>query len=143
MFERYTERARKIMNYASRKALAMDHDKFGTEHILLGLVRVAEGTGAKELELHNITPKQVRQTVAEMVKVPSPIKSDNQLHPTPEAKNVIKFSVEEARLMKSNYVGTEHVLLGLLHETDGVACKALTKLGLKIDDVRSDLQKQA
>jgi ATP-dependent Clp protease ATP-binding subunit ClpC len=140
MFERYTERARKIMNYASRKALAMDQDKFGTEHILLGLVRVVEGTGAKELELHNITPKQVRTTLAELVEVPSPVKSDDELHPTPEAKNVIKFSVQEARELKHNYVGTEHVLLGLLHETNGVAYKALTKLGLKIDDVRNDVR---
>ena len=140
MFERYTERARKIMNYASRKALAMDQDKFGTEHILLGLVRVVEGTGAKELELHNITPKQVRTTLAEMIEVPSPADSGDELHPTAEAKNVIKFSVQEARELKHNYVGTEHVLLGLLHETNGVAYKALTKLGLKIDDVRNDVR---
>lgn len=128
------------MNYASRKALAMDHEKFGTEHILLGLVRVVESTGAKELELHKITPKQVRATLAEMVEVAAPIKSADELHPTPEARNVIKFSVQEARQLKHNYVGTEHVLLGLLHETNGIACKALTKLGLKIDDVRNDVR---
>ncbi len=140
MFERYSERARKVMNIASRKAQAMNHEYFGTEHILLGLIRVVESTGAKELEQHKITPQQVRDAVAELVQVGPPMESVQELHPTPEAKNVIEFSVQEARELHHNYVGTEHILLGLLHETNGIAAKALTKLGLKIEEVREEVK---
>ena len=140
MFERYSERARKVMNIASRKAQAMNHEYFGTEHILLGLIRVVEGTGARELEQHNITTRQVREAVAELVEVGPPMDTPDILHPTPEAKNVIDYSVQEARELHHNYVGTEHILLGLLHETNGVAAKALTKLGLKIEEVRQEVK---
>ena len=140
MFERYSESARKVMNIASRKAQAMNHHYFGTEHILLGLTRVVEGTGAKELEQHNITPEQVREAVAELVEVGEPMDTLDELPPTPEAKGVIEHSVREARELHHNYVGTEHILLGLLHVTNGIAAKALTKLGLHMEEVRREVQ---
>ncbi len=139
MFERFTDRARKVMALANQEAQRFNHEYVGTEHVLLGLVKEGQGVAANVLHSLGIDLKKIRLEVEKIVKSGPDMVTMGKLPQTPRAKKVIEFAIEEARSLGHNYVGTEHLLLGLLKEHDGVAAQVLMNLGLKLDDVRSEI----
>ena len=139
MFERFTERARKVMALANQEAQRFNHEYIGTEHILLGLVKEGSGVGANVLKNLGVDLHKVRMEVEKLVKPGPDMVTMGKLPQTPRAKKVIEYSIEEARNLSHNYVGTEHILLGLLREHEGVAAQVLMNLGLKLDEVREEV----
>ena len=140
MFERFTDRARKVMALANQEAQRFNHDYIGTEHILLGLVKEGSGVGANVLKNLNVDLRRVRMEVERLVRSgPEVVSGMGKLPQTPRAKRVIEYAIEEARNLNHNYVGTEHLLLGLLREQDGVAAQVLQNLGLKLEEVREEV----
>ncbi len=139
MFERFTDRARKVMALANQEAQRLNHEYIGTEHILLGLVKEGSGVGANVLKNLDVDLRKVRLEVEKLVKAGSEMVTMGKLPQTPRAKKVIEYAIEEARNLNHNYVGTEHLLLGLLREHDGVAAQVLMNLGLKLEEVRADV----
>ncbi|HIA71877.1 MAG TPA: ATP-dependent Clp protease ATP-binding subunit, partial [Phycisphaerales bacterium] len=139
MFERLTDRARKVMSLANQEAMRFNHEYIGTEHILLGLVKEGSGVGANVLKHLEIDLRKVRLEVEKLVKSGPDVVTMGKLPQTPRAKKVIEYAIEEARSLNHNYVGTEHLLLGLLREQDGVAAQVLMNLGLKLEDVREEV----
>ena len=139
MFERLTDRARKVMALANQEAQRFNHEYIGTEHILLGLVKEGSGVGANVLKNLGIDLRKVRLEVEKLVKSGPEMVTMGKLPQTPRAKNVIEYAIEEARNLNHNYVGTEHLLLGLLREHDGVAAQVLLNLGLKLEEVREEV----
>ena len=139
MFERFTDRARKVMALANQEAQRFNHEYIGTEHILLGLVKEGSGVGANVLKNLSVDLRKVRLEVEKLVKSGPEMVTMGKLPQTPRAKKVIEFAIEEARNLNHNYVGTEHLLLGLLREHDGVAAQVLMNLGLKLEEVREEV----
>jgi len=139
MFERLTDRARKVMALANQEAQRLNHEYIGTEHILLGLVKEGSGVGANVLKNLDIDLRKVRIEVEKLVKTGPEMVTMGKLPQTPRAKKVIEYAIEEARNLNHNYVGTEHLLLGLLREHDGVAAQVLMNLGLKLEEVREEV----
>jgi len=139
MFERFTDRARKVMALANQEAQRFNHEYIGTEHILLGLVKEGSGVGANVLKNLDVDLRKVRLEVEKLVKAGPEMVTMGKLPQTPRAKKVIEYAIEEARNLNHNYVGTEHLLLGLLREHDGVAAQVLMNLGLKLDEVREEV----
>jgi len=139
MFERFTDRARKVMGLANQEAQRFNHEYIGTEHILLGLVKEGSGVAANVLRNLDIDLKKIRIEVEKIVQSGPDTLSMGKLPYTPRAKKVIELAFEEARSLGHNYVGTEHLLLGLLREQEGVAARVLMNLGLKLDDVREEV----
>ena len=139
MFERFTDRARKVMALANQEAQRFNHEYIGTEHILLGLVKEGSGVGANVLKNLDVDLRKVRLEVEKLVKAGPEVVMMGKLPQTPRAKKVIECAIEEARSLNHNYVGTEHLLLGLLREHDGVAAQVLMNLGLKLDEVREEV----
>src|SRR5215510_216549 len=141
MYERFTDRARKVMQLANQEAQRFNHEYIGTEHVLLGLVKEGSGVAANVLKNLDIDLRRVRLEVERIVQ-PGPGGDQvvmGRLPHTPRAKKVIEYSVEEARNLNHNYVGTEHLLLGLLREQEGVAAQVLMNLGLKLEEVREEV----
>ena len=139
MFERFTDRARKVMALANQEAQRFNHEYIGTEHILLGLVKEGSGVGANVLKNLGVDLRKVRMEVEKLVKSGPEMVTMGKLPQTPRAKRVIEYAIEEARNLNHNYVGTEHLLLGLLREQDGVAAQVLMNLGLKLEEVREEV----
>jgi ATP-dependent Clp protease ATP-binding subunit ClpC len=139
MFERFTDRARKVMALANQEAQRFNHEYVGTEHVLLGLVKEGQGVAANVLHNLQVDLKKIRLEVEKIVKSGPNMVTMGKLPQTPRAKKVIEFAIEEARNLGHNYVGTEHLLLGLLREHDGVAAQVLMNLGLKLEDVRTEV----
>ena len=139
MFERFTDRARKVMALANQEAQRFNHEYIGTEHILLGLVKEGSGVGATVLKNLDIDLRKVRLEVEKLVKSGPDMVTMGKLPQTPRAKKVIEYAIEEARNLGHNYVGTEHLLLGLLREKDGVAAQVLMNLGLRLEEVREEV----
>jgi len=139
MFERFTERARKVMALANQEAQRFNHEYIGTEHILLGLVKEGSGVGANVLKNMDVDLRKVRLEVEKLVKSGPDMVTMGKLPQTPRAKKVIEYAIEEARSLNHNYVGTEHLLLGLLREHEGVAAQVLMNLGLKLEEVREEV----
>ncbi|MHC4092939.1 MAG: Clp protease N-terminal domain-containing protein, partial [Planctomycetota bacterium] len=139
MFERFTDRARKVMALANQEAQRFNHEYIGTEHILLGLVKEGSGVGANVLKNLEVDLRKVRLEVEKLVKSGPNMVTMGKLPQTPRAKKVIEYAIEEARNLNHNYVGTEHLLLGLLREQDGVAAQVLMNLGLKLEEVREEV----
>ena len=139
MFERFTDRARKVMALANQEAQRFNHEYIGTEHILLGLVKEGSGVGANVLKNLDVDLRKVRLEVEKLVKRGPDMVTMGKLPQTPRAKKVIEYAIEEARSLNHNYVGTEHLLLGLLREQDGVAAQVLMNLGLRLEDVREEV----
>jgi len=139
MFERFTDRARKVMALANQEAQRFNHEYIGTEHILLGLVKEGSGVGANVLKRLDVDLRKVRLEVEKLVKSGPDMVTMGKLPQTPRAKKVIEYAIEEARNLNHNYVGTEHLLLGLLREHDGVAAQVLMNLGLKLEEVREEV----
>ncbi len=139
MFERLTDRAKKVMALANQEAQRFNHEYIGTEHILLGLVKEGSGVGANVLKNLGIDLRKVRMEVEKLVKSGPEMVTMGKLPQTPRAKKVTEYAMEEARALNHNYVGTEHLLLGLLREQDGVAAQVLQNLGLKLEEVREEV----
>ncbi|TVQ62101.1 MAG: ATP-dependent Clp protease ATP-binding subunit [Phycisphaerales bacterium] len=139
MFERFTDRARKVMALANQEAQRFNHEYIGTEHILLGLVKEGSGVGANVLKNLDVDLRKVRLEVEKLVKAGPEMVTMGKLPQTPRAKKVIEYAIEEARNLNHNYVGTEHLLLGLLREHDGVAAQVLMNLNLKLEEVREEV----
>jgi ATP-dependent Clp protease ATP-binding subunit ClpC len=135
VFERFTDRARRVVVLAQEEARMLNHNYIGTEHILLGLIHEGEGVAAQALESLNISLQAVRQQVEEII-------GQGQAAPTghlpftPRAKKVLELSLREALQLGHNYIGTEHILLGLIREGEGVAAQVLQKLGADLNRVR-------
>ena len=138
MFERFTDRARRVVVLAQEEARTLGHDQVGTEHVLLGLLDEGEGLAAKVLESLGIGSEAVRQRVAEIVgrgeQAPS-----GHIRFTEQTKDVLKLSLNEALQLGHNYIGTEHILLGLLREREGVAARVLTGLGADVQGARTEV----
>src|SRR6201998_2140797 len=139
MYESFTDRARKVMQLANQEAQRFNHEYIGTEHILLGLVKEGSGVAANVLKNLDIDLRKIRLEVEKLVKSGPDMVTMGKLPQTPRAKKVIEYSMEEARNLNHNYVGTEHILLGLLREQEGVAAQVLMNLGLKLEDVREEV----
>jgi len=136
VFERFTDRARRVVVRAQEEARTLNHDFIGTEHILLGLVGEGHGLAAKALESLGIRLETVRQRVEDIVPAGQVEVRTGHIPFTPRAKKVLELSLSEAKLLGHRYIGTEHILLGLLREGEGVAAQVLTALGADLDGVR-------
>src|SRR3984957_7183889 len=139
MYERFTDRARKVMQLANQEAQRFNHEYIGTEHILLGLVKEGSGVAANVLKNLDVDLRKIRLEVEKIVQSGPDMVTMGKLPQTPRAKKVIEYAMEEARNLNHNYVGTEHLLLGLLREQEGVAAQVLMNLGMKLEDVREEV----
>ncbi len=139
MYERFTDRARKVMQLANQEAQRFNHEYIGTEHILLGLIKEGSGVAANVLKNLDIDLRKIRLEVEKLVQSGPDMVTMGKLPHTPRAKKVLEYAVEEARSLNHNYVGTEHLLLGLLREQEGVAAQVLMNLGLRLEDVREEV----
>ena len=138
MFERFTDRARRVVVLAQEEARLLNHNYIGTEHILLGLIHEGEGVAAKALESLGISLEAVREQVEEIIGQGGSSPSGH-IPFTPRAKKVLELSLREALQLGHNYIGTEHILLGLIREGEGVAAQVLTKLGADLSRVRQQV----
>lgn len=138
MFNRFTQRAQKVLQLAQEEAIRLKHKEIGTEHILLGLIREGGGIAAKALEAINISPQMIETGIEELVgkgtEEVGPI-----VHYTPRAKKVIELSLDESRKLGHAYVGTEHILLALIREGEGVAARVLANTGVSINKARQQV----
>ena len=139
MFDRFTDRAKKVMSFARQEAQKFNHEYLGTEHILLGLVQEGSGVAANVLKNMGIDLDKIRTEVEKIVKTGPNVVTMGQLPFTPRAKKVLELSMEEAGNLGHNYIGTEHLLLGLIKENEGIAAQVLMNLGVKLEDVREEV----
>jgi len=138
VFERFTDRARSVLVLAQEEARLLNHSFIGTEHILLGLIHEGEGVGAKALKSLGISLEAVREHVEETIGIGGTAPSGSPPF-TPRAKKVLELSLREALQLGHSYIGTEHLLLGLVHEGDGVAATVLVSLGADLGRVRQQV----
>jgi ATP-dependent Clp protease ATP-binding subunit ClpC len=138
MFERFTDRARRVVVLAQEEARMLNHNYIGTEHILLGLIHEGEGVAAKSLESLGVSLESVRSQVEEIIGQGQQAPSGH-IPFTPRAKKVLELSLREALQLGHNYIGTEHILLGLIREGEGVAAQVLVKLGADLNRVRQQV----
>jgi ATP-dependent Clp protease ATP-binding subunit ClpA len=138
MFERFTDRARQAVDLAHDEARRLNHSYIGTEHILLGLIHEGEGVAAQALESLGISLDAVRQQVEQIIGVGQQ-EPQEQIPYTPRAKKVLELSLREAKALGHHYIGTEHILLGLIREGHGVAAQVLTELGADLNLVRQQV----
>ena len=136
MFERFTDRARRVIVDAQNEARSLSHNYIGPEHILLGLINEDDGVGVKALEAMQISTDTVRGRIKEITGRGQGAPSTGHIPFTPRAKKVLELSLREALQLGHNYIGTEHILLGLIHEGDGVAAQVLVGLGVELDRTR-------
>ena len=139
MYEKFSDHARKTMQLANQEAQRFNHEYIGTEHILLGLVKLGEGTAITVLLKLGVEPRKCRLEVEKLVQSGKNMAKLGGLPQTPRAKSVIAFAIEEARNLGHNCIGTEHILLGLLREEEGVAAQILMNFGLKLQKVRDEV----
>src|SRR5947209_13068764 len=135
-FDRFTERARKVLSLAQEEAQRFQHNYIGTEHLLLGLVREGEGVAARVLANLGVELYKVRQAVEFIIGRGDRIVL-GEIGLTPRAKKVIELGVDEARRLNQHYIGTEHILLGLVREGEGIAAGVLESMGVRLEQVRS------
>ena len=135
-FDRFTERARKVLSLAQEEAQRFQHNYIGTEHLLLGLVREGEGVAAKVLAQMGVSLEKVRNSVEFIIGRGDRIVL-GEIGLTPRAKKVIELAVDEARRLNHHYIGTEHILLGLVREGEGIAAGVLTSLGVILPNLRT------
>lgn len=139
MFEKFTDGGRRVVVLAQEEARVRSDDHCGTEHILLGLIREGGGTAAKALESSNISLEHVREQMQTIVNQGQQTTSGTAIPFTPRAKTVLKLSRREARLLGHGYIGTEHILLGLIREGEGAGVQVLVKLGTAPNRVRQQV----
>ena len=135
MLERFTDRARRVVKLAEEEARMLSHNYIGTEHLLLGLIHEGDGVAAKALESLGISLQAVRQQVEEIIGRGQQVPSEG-IPFTPRAKKVLELSLRESKQLGHTYIGTEHILLGLIREGDGVAAQVLVRLGADLNRVR-------
>jgi hypothetical protein len=140
MFERFTDRARRVVVLAQEEARLLNHNYIGTEHILLGLIHEGDGVAARALESLNISLDAVRSRVEEIIGRGEE-RPSSQIPFTPRAKKVLELSLREALQLSHNYIGTEHILLGLIREGEGVAAQVLVELGGDLERVRQEVKR--
>jgi ATP-dependent Clp protease ATP-binding subunit ClpC len=138
VFERFTERARQVVVLAQDEARRLQHNYIGTEHLLLGLLREEEGLAARVLEGLGITADEVRDEIARVVGQGDEVPA-GQIPFTPRAKKALERSLREALALNHRYIGTEHVLLGVVHEENGVAARILEEVGASAGKVREEV----
>jgi ATP-dependent Clp protease ATP-binding subunit ClpC len=141
MNDKFTERVRRVIYLARDEANRLQNDYIGTEHLLLGIAREGEGIAARVLRKLDIDLEQIQQVIENMVKPSGGTLTLGEIPLTPRAKRVLELSIEEARLLNHNYVGTEHLLLGLIREGEGVAARILLELGVDRKRVREEIMK--
>ena len=141
MFNKFTERARKVILLAKQEAKRFNHDYIGTEHILLGLLREGEGVAAAVLQSLGMNLNNIRLEVEKLVQIGPATIVTGDLPFTPKAKKVMELAMEEARTLGHNYIGTEHLLLGLIREGEGVASQVFMNMGLDLEKVREEVIK--
>ena len=141
MFERFTDHARDVLRLEGLEAQRMHHEHMGTEHLLLALVREPEGHGHKALANLGVTLKQLRSALVELVGSDPDTEIPDAFHMTERARHVMSMAVEEARARKDAHQGTEHLLLALLRETEGVAMQVLAKLNLTAQTVGEEVER--
>src|SRR5262245_43490210 len=141
MYERFTDRSRKVMQLANQEAQRFNHEYIGTEHILLGLVSEGSGVAANVLKNLNVEHRKVRREIEKIIQHgPGGERVvKGRLPHTPRAQKVIEYAIDEARHLNHNYIGTEHLLLGMLREEEAVAAQVLMNLGLKFERVREEI----
>ena len=139
-FDRFTERARKVLTLAQEEAQRFNHNYIGTEHLLLGLVREGDGVAAKVLSNLGVELQKVRSAV-EFIIGRGERQVSGEIGLTPRAKKVIELAVDEARRLGHHYIGTEHLLLGLIREGEGIAAGVLESLGVNLEKVRTEVIK--
>jgi len=135
---KFTERAQKVIAYAQEEARRLNHNVVGTEHLLLGLIREGEGVAARALMNLGVDLQKVREQVENLIGV-GPFAIQGPIGYTPRAKRVLELALDESRRLKHNYVGTEHILLGLIREGEGVAAQVLANLGVSLDRARNEV----
>ena len=135
-YERFTDRARMVLQFANQEACRFNHEYIGTEHILLGLVKEGHGVAAKVLQSLGVDLRKIRLEVEKLLQSGPEMVTMGKMPQTPRAKKAIQFAFEEAVALGHNYVGTEHLLLGLLRENEGVAAHVLEKLSVGLEQVR-------
>ena len=139
MFERFTDRARRVVVLAQDEARGLNHNWIGTEHLLLAVIREGHGVGAKALESMQISLDAARQQVESLIgRGQNPV-GDGHIPFTPRAKKVLELSLREALQLGHDYIGTEHILLGLIREGDGVAAQVLVSLGCDLNRARQQV----
>lgn len=136
MFERFTERARRVIVLAQDEARLLHHDRIGAEHLLLGLFRVEEGMAVRVLELFGAQPQTLRKAVEARVEPGASARTEGEIPFAPQAKDVLELALREAIELGHRHIGTEHVLLGVLRQHEGVAAEVLERYGLEHDQVR-------
>jgi ATP-dependent Clp protease ATP-binding subunit ClpC len=139
MFERFTDRARRVVVLAQEEARMLNHNYIGTEHILLGLIHEGEGVAAKALESLGITLEACARSRSRRSSARARRPPTGHIPFTPRAKKVLELSLREALQLGHNYIGTEHILLGLIREGEGVAAQVLVKLGADLNRVRQQV----
>ena len=139
MFERFTDRARRVVVLAQDEARMLDHNYIGTEHILLGLIHEGHGLAAKALESLGISLAVVRQQVEEIIGRGQQQPPSGHIPFTPRAKKVLELSLREALQLGHTYIGTEHILLGLIREGEGVAAQVLVSVGVDLNRARQQV----
>ncbi|HEX4146137.1 MAG TPA: Clp protease N-terminal domain-containing protein [Pirellulales bacterium] len=139
MYEAFTNRARKVLQLSNQEAQRFNHEYIGTEHVLLGLLKEGSGVAANVLRNLDIDLRKIRLEVEKLVQSGPEMVTMGRLPQTLPAKKVLEYAIDEARNLKHNHVGTEHLLLGLLREDEGVAAQVLMNLGLKLPEVRAEV----
>lgn len=141
MFERFTDNARGVMAQANQQAQKFGHDRIGTEHIFLGILKHNAGRGADLLKGRGVDTEKMLLEIDQLLKLrgrSEPV-TESKLPASAPARQVVQYAIEEARALDHNYIGTEHLLLGLLRVTGGIAAQVLANLGVKTEDVRESL----
>src|SRR3954468_10018771 len=141
MFERFTERARQVVVLAQDEARTLKHNYIGTEHLLLGLLREEEGVAAKVLESLDATVEEVRAQVARVIGEGDEVVS-GQIPFTPRSKRVLELALREALAIGHQFIGTEHILLGLVRENEGVAARILLDFDIEAESVRTEVMRR-
>src|ERR1700722_20142665 len=139
MFQRFTDRARQVVVLAQGEARGLNHNWIGTEHLLLGVISEGNGVGARALEAMRISPVAARQEIESIIGRGQEPVGDGHIPFTPRAKKVLEQSLLESLQLGHDYIGTEHILLGLMRESDGVAAQVLVKLGADLNRVRQQV----
>jgi ATP-dependent Clp protease ATP-binding subunit ClpC len=143
MFERFTDHARKVMAIANEQAKQFEHKYIATEHIFLGLIKEGSGTGAAVLKNLGVDFEKMLSEVEQLLKLKGGHETvaEGQIPATQNAKKVIELAIEEARNFHHDYIGTEHILLGLLRVSEGIASQVLINLGISIEKARMEIEK--
>jgi ATP-dependent Clp protease ATP-binding subunit ClpA len=139
MYERLTDRARRIMQLANQEAQRLNQEYIGTEHLLLGLIEEGSGIAVEALKNLNIDLRQIRREIEKIDQGAPGDVTLRKLPPTPRLKKILEYAIEEARNLNDGLVGTRHILLGLLREGEGVGAQVLFNLGVKLEDVRAEV----